>query len=169
MLCIIVFLKVLYFFERKHKEKIEEGDQSKGPLAVFGNDLKNKNHAKFKGLRHGVSERVYRQLSLRGRLVELMLFVIDEHNTSKMKIHTCEYHTSINTIFYFCILETCNSCFQNNLKNLKCGNGDEEHKIHQILICERCNIYWNRDDMATKNMFIIAQSIWNGNGRPHVF
>ncbi|RCH86272.1 hypothetical protein CU097_007078 [Rhizopus azygosporus] len=43
---------------------------------------------------------------------------------------------------------TCNSCFQNNLKNLKYGNGDE-----------RCNIYWNRDVMATKNMFTIAQSI----------
>ncbi|KAL4208041.1 hypothetical protein AB4K20DRAFT_1970644 [Rhizopus microsporus] len=115
-------------------------------LWLSGNGLKNKSHVKFKGLRHGVSERVYRQLRLREKFREWVLIDIDEHRTSK----------------------TCNSCFQNNLKNLKCGNGDEEHKIHQILICERCNIYWNHV-MATKNMFIIAQSIWNGNGRPHVF
>lgn len=79
ILCIIVLLKVLYFFERKHKEKFEEGDQSKRPLVVFGNGLKNKNHVKFKGLRHGVSERVYRQLSLRGRLVELIQYIKDEN------------------------------------------------------------------------------------------
>ncbi|KAI8073508.1 uncharacterized protein B0P05DRAFT_580265 [Gilbertella persicaria] len=44
-----------------HKEKFEEGDQSKIPLIVFGDGLKNKLHVKFKGLRYGVIEKLYRQ------------------------------------------------------------------------------------------------------------
>ncbi|EPB92523.1 hypothetical protein HMPREF1544_00536 [Mucor circinelloides 1006PhL] len=35
--------------------------------------------------------------------------------------------------------------------------------------CKTCNIYWNRDAMASKNMLTIATSIWCGNGRPQVF
>lgn len=76
------------------------------PLVIFGNGLKNKSHVKFKGLRHGVSERVYRQLRLQEKLGELVLLDIDEHRASKIKDKKkkFEYHTSINTIFYFCIL-----------------------------------------------------------------
>lgn len=53
----------------------------------------------------------------------------------------------------------------NNLNNQSCGSGKDEYKIHQILIYERCNIFWNRDVMAAKNMFTIAASFWNNNDR----
>lgn len=69
------------------------------PLVVFGNGLKNKSHVKFKGLRHGVSEAIYRRLKHRERLGELLLLDIDEYKTSKVTIHTSKYHTSIMTIF----------------------------------------------------------------------
>ncbi|CEG79531.1 hypothetical protein RMATCC62417_13984 [Rhizopus microsporus] len=41
--------------------------------------------------------------------------------------------------------------------------------IHQIFICKSCNIYWNRNVMAAKNMFTIVESIWNDHDRPDVF
>lgn len=66
------------------------------PLVLFGNGLKNKSHVKFKGLRHGASEKVYRQLRLREKLGELVLLDIDEYKTSKVKTRACKYH---NTIF----------------------------------------------------------------------
>jgi transposase len=56
-----------------------------------------------------------------------------------------------------------------DLENIKCGQGEDAKRLHQVLKCKTCNIYWNRDTMASKNMFLIAQSIWNGQGRPNVF
>lgn len=91
--------RFFFSFEREHKERFEEGDRSKMPLVVFGNGLKNKSHVKFKGLRHGASEKVYRQLRLREKLGELVLLDIDEYKTSKVKTHACEYHTSTNTVY----------------------------------------------------------------------
>ncbi|KAG2209788.1 hypothetical protein INT47_001936 [Mucor saturninus] len=128
---------------RAFKEKFEEGDKSKMPMIIFGDGLKNKSHVRFKGLRHGVIDKLYKQLKRRENLGELLLLDIDEYNTSK----------------------TCNGCLVKNLENLKCGG----HKIHQILNCNNCNIFWNRDVLASKNMFTIATSIWSGNGSPSVF
>lgn len=56
------------------------------PLIIFGNGLKNKSHVKFKGLRHGVSEKLYRQLKIREKRGELLLLDIDEYKTSKVYI-----------------------------------------------------------------------------------
>ncbi|KAG1169154.1 hypothetical protein G6F70_007667 [Rhizopus microsporus] len=64
---------------------------------------------------------------------------------------------------------TCNSCFNQDLENLKRGEGGDVKKIHQVLKCKSCNIFWNRDAMAAKNMLTIARSIWNDHGRPNVF
>ncbi|PHZ16372.1 uncharacterized protein RHIMIDRAFT_233973 [Rhizopus microsporus ATCC 52813] len=116
-------------------------------LIIFGDGMKNKDHVKFKGLRCGVSDKLYKQLQRRERLGELLLLGINEHNTSK----------------------TCNSCLESNLQNLRCGSGEDECKIHQALICKRCNIFCNCDVMGAKNMFTIAESTWNGNGHPNVF
>lgn len=105
---------------------------SKMPLVIFDNGLKNKSHVKFKRLRQGVSERVYRQLRLREKLGGLIFLDIDEHKTSKVKIHTCEYRTSINTMLYFCTPIDLQFLFRKkkkNLENLQCDNGDK-HKIH---------------------------------------
>ncbi|RCI03740.1 hypothetical protein CU098_001372, partial [Rhizopus stolonifer] len=77
----------------------------------------------------------------------LLLLDIDEYKTSK----------------------TCNSCLENKLEHITQGSGIEKRKIHQVLVCKNCNIFWNRDVMASKNMFTIAQSIWNGQGRPTMF
>ncbi|PHZ17278.1 uncharacterized protein RHIMIDRAFT_288206 [Rhizopus microsporus ATCC 52813] len=110
------------------------------PLVIFGDGMKNKDHVKFKCLWHGVSGKLYKQLQRRERLGELILLDINEYNALK-----------------------------SNLKNLRCGSGEDECKIHQVLICERCNIFWNHDVMPAENMLTIAESIWNGNGRPNVF
>ncbi|KAI8880209.1 hypothetical protein K501DRAFT_286384 [Backusella circina FSU 941] len=56
------------------------------PLIIFGDGLKNKTQMKFKGLRHGVSERLYRQLKKRERLGELLLLDINEFRTSKVSL-----------------------------------------------------------------------------------
>ncbi|GAA5812652.1 hypothetical protein MFLAVUS_006109 [Mucor flavus] len=125
----------------------EKGDVKKMPLVVFGDGLKNKDHIKLKGHRHGLSNKIYKQLKLREGLGELLLLDINEYYTSK----------------------TCNSCLNQGLKNLEVGKGEDVKKLHQILVCTTCNIFWNRDVMASKNMMSIATSIWSGNGRPNVF
>ncbi|KAI9486614.1 MAG: hypothetical protein EXX96DRAFT_534856 [Benjaminiella poitrasii] len=56
--------------------------------------------------------------------------------------------------------KTCNSCLTNNLENLKCGNDDDIHKIHQISICKSCNIYWNRDVMAAKKHYLPLMNLY---------
>ncbi|ORE09475.1 hypothetical protein BCV72DRAFT_260756 [Rhizopus microsporus var. microsporus] len=88
-----------------------------------------------------------RQLKHREGLGELLLLDINEYKA----------------------LKTCNSCLNQDLQNPKCRRGDDIRKIHQVLKCSTCNIFWNRDVMAAKNMLLIAPSIWNGQGRPNVF
>ncbi|KAI7907125.1 uncharacterized protein BX663DRAFT_573207 [Cokeromyces recurvatus] len=48
--------------KRNNKVCFEKGNSSKMPLVVFGEGLKNKDHIKFKGLRHAVSNKIYQQL-----------------------------------------------------------------------------------------------------------
>ncbi|EPB92469.1 hypothetical protein HMPREF1544_00767 [Mucor circinelloides 1006PhL] len=92
-------------------------------------------------------DKIYKQLQARERIGELLLVDINEFKTSKV----------------------CNNCLKEDLGNLKIGHDNEKTKIHQVLKCKTCNIYWNRDVMASKNMHTIATSIWCGNGRPQVF
>lgn len=54
------------------------------PLVIFGDGLRNKDHLKFKGLRTGVSNKLYNRLKLRESLGELLLLDIHEYNTSKV-------------------------------------------------------------------------------------
>ena len=70
-----------------HKEKFEEGDRGKMPLILFGDGLNNKSHVKYKGLRTGVSNVVYKQLKVRERIGQLLLMDINEFRTSKVSIH----------------------------------------------------------------------------------
>ena len=51
------------------------------PLVVFGDGLKDKDHMKFRGLRHGVSNKIYKQLQARERIGELLLVDINEFKT----------------------------------------------------------------------------------------
>jgi hypothetical protein len=54
------------------------------PLVVFGDGLKNEYHVRFRGLRHGVSGKLYKQLKIRERRGELLLMDISEFKTSKV-------------------------------------------------------------------------------------
>ena len=60
------------------------------PLVIFGDGLKNKDHIKFRGLRHGVSNKIYNQLQARERIGELLLVDINEfkHRRLLRKKHT---------------------------------------------------------------------------------
>lgn len=71
-------------YSKKNKACFKVGDNSKMPLVVFGDGLKNKDHIKFKGLRHGISNKIYRQLKTRERVGELLLIDINEFKTSKV-------------------------------------------------------------------------------------
>ncbi|KAI7889968.1 uncharacterized protein EV154DRAFT_482682 [Mucor mucedo] len=77
--------------------------------------------------------------------------------------------SSLDNVTVLCIdfvsEDTCNVCLVKNLESLKSGG----HKIYQILNCNNCIIFWNRDVLASRNMFTIVTSIWNGNGSPSVF
>ncbi|RCH89815.1 hypothetical protein CU097_010872 [Rhizopus azygosporus] len=121
--------KKLGFRRRKNKTRFEEGDCKKMPLVIFSDSLRNKDHVKFKGLRRGVSNKICRQLKRREELGELLLLDINEYKPQRL---------------------TCNSCFKQELENLKRGGGDDVKKIHQ-------------------NMLTIARSIWISHGRPNVF
>ncbi|EPB83721.1 hypothetical protein HMPREF1544_09515 [Mucor circinelloides 1006PhL] len=79
-----------------------------------------------------------------------------------------EKFENIISLQYTCF-EICNNCLKEDLENLKISRDNKETKIHQVLKCKTCNIYWNRDVMASKNMHTIATSIWCGNGHPQVF
>lgn len=54
------------------------------PMVIFGDGTKNKSLTKFKGLRAGVIDKLYKHLKQRERLGELLLLDIDEFNTSKV-------------------------------------------------------------------------------------
>ncbi|CEG80616.1 hypothetical protein RMATCC62417_14921 [Rhizopus microsporus] len=66
------------------------------PLVVFGDGLTNKSSVRFRGLRHGVSEKIYKHLKLKEKLGELCLLDIDKFRTSQV----------------------CNSCKTRNLKDV---------------------------------------------------
>jgi hypothetical protein len=67
--------------------------KKKMPLIIFGGGLKNKDHVKFKGLRHGVSNKIYRQLKHREGLGESLLLNINEYKTSKVSKTMIIEHT----------------------------------------------------------------------------
>ncbi|GAA5812069.1 hypothetical protein MFLAVUS_005518 [Mucor flavus] len=64
------------------------------PMVIFGDGTKNKSLTKFKGLRAGVIDKLYKHLKQRERLGELLLLDIDEFNTSKCGDH--EIHQVFN-------------------------------------------------------------------------
>jgi hypothetical protein len=54
------------------------------PLFIFCDDLKHKDQVKFKGLRTGVSNKIYKQLKHREGQGELLVLDINEYKTSKV-------------------------------------------------------------------------------------
>lgn len=41
--------------------------------------------------------------------------------------------------------------------------------LSQMLVAKRCNIFWNREVLGSKNKLSVAHSIWNDQGRLNVF
>ncbi|KAL4213950.1 hypothetical protein AB4K20DRAFT_1761418, partial [Rhizopus microsporus] len=60
----------------------------------------------------------------------------------------------------------CNNCKQKRLEQKNLSNGK---KSHSILDCKICNILWNRNINASKNMLDISLAIWRGEGWPWAF
>jgi transposase len=88
---------------------------------------------------------MFKQLKHRESLGELCLLTIDEYFTSQV----------------------CSKCKTRNLEKVADSNGK---KLHAVLRCLTCNtLTWNRDVMASKNMWDISWSIWRGEGRPEEF
>jgi transposase len=52
------------------------------------------------------------------------------------------------------------------LKKVKTPDGITHHGI---VVCKNCQILWQRDINAGKNMYDIAEAIWNGGQRPSQF
>lgn len=82
---------------RAHKYAFNEGDRRRMPLIVFGDGLRNKAHVRFAGLRHGLSEKIRKQLLMRGKLGELLLLTINEYNTSQVQSFIVYMHTDLVT------------------------------------------------------------------------
>lgn len=69
----------------------QEGNPHKMPLIVFGDGLKNKSQVKYRGLRTGITDKLYRKLKSREKFGELLVLDINEFKTSKVSIAMCFY------------------------------------------------------------------------------
>lgn len=116
-------------------------DKTKVPLVVFGDGLFGKDHVRLKGNRCGVSGSLYRCLKKRERAGGLIAVTIDEFRTSKI----------------------CNGCRSDSLTSAGHIRGQS------VLECTTCNILWQRDVNAAKNMLAIGVEVWKGVGRPNEF
>ncbi|KAI8977457.1 hypothetical protein BDF20DRAFT_836256 [Mycotypha africana] len=112
----------------------DEGDRTKMLLTVFGSGLRGKEQLRFRGPQHGASNAIYIHLKVKEKQGYLCLLDIDKFRTVKV----------------------CNSCRQEDFGNLIATDGQT---IHAILICNNCNVYWNRDVNAAKNMFSISEAV----------
>lgn len=85
-----------------YEEEVKEGDKAKMPLMVFEDSMKDKSNVKFKGLRTGVVDKLYKRRKRRKRRERsggLLLLGIDEYNTSKVG-SICT--SKIMYFFFFC-------------------------------------------------------------------
>jgi ribosomal protein L37AE/L43A len=109
---------------------------------VFGAGMFSKDQVKFKGLQTGVTGLLWRALKKREKdTSSFIILTVDECRTSKV----------------------CSSCKNSALKVPSIVKG------YGVLQCEKCGIVWNRDTNAAKNMLVIAQSTWSGNGHPPIY
>ena len=133
------------------------------PLVIFGDGLKGSSHVKFKGRRVGVSNIIYKNLKRREKLGELLVLDIDEFRTSSVSNLTRS--STIMMHLNLLLQQVCHECNETSLRHHR----DQNRAIFSILICNNCNIFWNRDVLASKNMMFIAAQIWAGIERPAIF
>ncbi|CEG76410.1 hypothetical protein RMATCC62417_11309 [Rhizopus microsporus] len=119
-----------------HKSHFTEEDTTKMPLVIFGGGIKGSSHVKYRGRRVGVSDIIYKNLKRREKLGEVLVLDINEFRASSV----------------------CPNCKEMKLRNHKA----EDKSFFNVLICNNCNIFWNRDVLISKNMLFIATQIWTG-------
>jgi transposase len=101
-----------------------------------------KDQTRLKGLRSGVVGLLWRTLTKRAKETKsLIVLSIDGYNTSKV----------------------CSRCGEKDMKVAPKTKGVG------VLQCSKCEIIWNRDLNAAKNMRIISNAIWSGNERPQIY
>ncbi|KAI7899331.1 uncharacterized protein BX663DRAFT_489226 [Cokeromyces recurvatus] len=127
-----------------YKSRFAEGDTAKMSLVIFDDGLKRSSHLKYRGRRVGVSDVIYKNLKRRQNLKEALSLDINEFRTSSV----------------------CPNCKEMKLRTHRV----DDKSFFNILICNVCNILWNRDILAAKkNMMFIACQIWANMERPVVF
>ncbi|KAI7902109.1 uncharacterized protein BX663DRAFT_511783 [Cokeromyces recurvatus] len=102
----------------------------------------------LKGLRVGVTGVLYKQLKIRQKSGKLLLASVDEFKTSKVQQDLPKL--------------TCHACLQTCLTDAYIG-------LHSIQACQSCEIMWQRDVNASKNIFKISRQVIGGHGRPREF
>ena len=73
-----------HIYRRPHCREFQQRDPGKMPLVVFGDVLKNRFQVKFRGLRHGLNEKIYKRLIQKEKQGQLLPVDINEFNTSKV-------------------------------------------------------------------------------------
>ncbi|KAI9268591.1 hypothetical protein EDC94DRAFT_646196 [Helicostylum pulchrum] len=121
-------------------------DSTLVPLVVFGDGMKQKDAVRLKKRLSGATNILYKEIICRQK--QNLAAIVDIN----------EFRTSV----------TCNMCKgEEKMKPPKLSNGV---KVSGILECEKtCHLLWQRDVNATKNMLDIANSTWEGQGRPNPF
>ena len=138
----------------------------KMPLIVFGDGMSGRNAWGAKrGNRAPVVGICRRLLKRRERRGELVVVEIDEYLTSQVRKQGVATDKAIAADLPIS-LKICHNCHKRSLNELTTA---DSVKHHGILSCKNCSMLWQRDVNASKNMFRIAVSIWQGNGRPTEF
>jgi hypothetical protein len=139
------------------------------PLIVFGNAMfgAKKNGQKMKGQKAGIVNIIWREVKRRERAGDLVAVTIDEYLSSQVSkpLHK-RIHLFLTYFFKRMLYKICHSCHERNLEKVK----TEDHITHHgVLACKSCGTLWQRDVVASKNLYWIAQSAWAGHGRPEEF
>ena len=123
------------------KKKFEEEEKEKIPVVAFGDGMFNKDGVKIQGLRHGVTNILWRALKRRQPFSPLVLGSVDEFRTSRV----------------------CRSCSEISLTTVSITC------LPSVLACQSCGMMWNRDTNAAKNIHYLSHQLLSGHPRPAPF
>jgi len=103
-----------------------------------------KDGTSLKGKQHGIVNKLWKELKKRERAGELIAVPIDEYLSSQI----------------------CHSCALRELEKVKTQDNITHHGV---LVCKNCQTLWQRDVVASKNLFWIAAQIILESERPLPF
>jgi hypothetical protein len=64
----------------------KEGTKDKMPMVTFGDGTHNRDHIRFKGHMHGITDKIYGNLQRLEKLGELLLLDINKFRTSVLSV-----------------------------------------------------------------------------------